>query len=154
MEQAIFGAGCFWGVEETLRKVKGVKKTTVGYMGGKTKNPSYEQVCTAATGHIEVVKVEFDPKIISYDHLLDIFWKNHDPTSRDKQGLDRGPQYRSAIFYYTEEQKNHALGSKEIQEKKRGKKIVTEILPAAAFYKAEEYHQQYLKKRGAAVCHF
>ena len=154
MQKATFGAGCFWGVEETFRKVKGVKKTTVGYMGGNIKNPSYEQVCSGTTGHIEVLQIEFDPKISSYDQLLDIFWKCHDPTSMDKQGPDRGIQYRSVIFFYTQEQKTQALRSKELQEKRRQKKMVTQILPATEFYKAEEYHQQYLKKKGLAVCHF
>ena len=150
MQKATFGGGCFWGVEETFRKTKGVTKTTVGYMGGKTKNPSYEQVCTDTTGHIEVVQLEFNPKIISYNELLDIFWNCHDPTSMDRQGPDAGTQYRSVIFYHNEEQHKQAQASKEKQKKK----IVTKILPTQEFYKAEEYHQQYLKKRGLAVCHF
>ncbi len=154
MEKATFAAGCFWGVEETLRKINGVKKTVVGYMGGKIKNPSYEQVCSDTTGHIEVVQIEFNPKIISYLKLLDIFWSCHDPTAKDRQGPDVGAQYRSVIFYHTEEQHKQAEISKESIAKNYKKKIVTEILPAQEFYKAEEYHQQYLRKRGLAVCHF
>lgn len=156
MEKATFGGGCFWGIEETFRKIKGVKKTTVGYMGGKIKNPTYEQVCTDKTGHVEVVQVEFDPKILSYEDLLQIFWNAHNPTTLDRQGPDIGTQYKSVIFYYSEKQKESAMKSKEKLEKSKKfkEKIVTAILPAQEFYKAEEYHQKYLKKRGLAVCHF
>ncbi|MBI5797410.1 peptide-methionine (S)-S-oxide reductase MsrA [Candidatus Woesearchaeota archaeon] len=152
MEKATFGAGCFWHLEETLRNSKGVIRTTVGYEGGKIKNPSYEQVCTNKTGHIEVVELDFDPKIISYKKFLEIFWEEHDPASMDRQGPDAGAQYRSVIFYHTEEQKEQAMQSKEAWEKKHKKKIVTKILPAETFYKAEEYHQKYLMKRGLRTC--
>ncbi|MSR85923.1 peptide-methionine (S)-S-oxide reductase [Candidatus Woesearchaeota archaeon] len=156
MEQAMFGAGCFWGVEAAFGKVKGVKKTAVGYSGGKIKSPSYEQICTDKTGHAEVVQVDFDPKIISYEKLLDIFWNLHDPTTMNRQGPDLGSQYRSVIFYYNKKQKESAIKSKELLEKSKKfkTKIVTQILPADQFYKAEDYHQQYLEKRGLAVCHF
>ena len=154
MEKAIFAAGCFWSVEAAFRKIKGVAKTTVGYCGGKTKNPSYEQVCTGSTGHVEVVQVEFDPKKVSYKELLNVFWNTHDPTTKDHQGSDVGTQYRSVIFYHTEKQKECAIQSREKEEKKYKNKITTEILPAKEFYKAEEYHQQYLEKCDLAVCHF
>jgi peptide-methionine (S)-S-oxide reductase len=155
MEKATFAAGCFWGVEETFRNVKGVLKTTVGYSGGTLENPTYEQVCTDRTGHAEVVQVEFDPAQVSYVQLLDIFWENHDPTTMNRQGPDTGTQYRSAIFYHTPEQKAAAEASKERQSNsgKFKRPIVTEITAAAPFYPAEEYHQQYLMKRGEASCH-
>jgi len=153
MEKATFGGGCFWGVEEIFRKVKGVTKTTVGYAGGKTENPTYEQVCANTTGHKEVVQLEFDPKKVSYEELLDVFWSCHDPTSLDKQGPDVGTQYRSVIFYHTEKQKERAYASKEKWEKTKGYKIVTEILPLKKFYPAEEYHQHYLQKRDLGFCH-
>ena len=149
--KALFGAGCFWGVEEAFRQVKGLK-TTVGYAGGTTTNPSYEQVCSDITGHAEVVLVEYDPAQFSYDQLLDIFWEVHDPTTKNRQGPDVGKQYRSVIFYYTEEQKKKALASKEQVQKKFSRPIVTEILPAPTFYPAEEYHQEYLAKKGAKSC--
>ena len=154
-EKATFAAGCFWGVEETFRKTKGVVNTAVGYTGGQMKNPSYEDVCSDETGHAEAVQVEFDPKKVSYEKLLGIFWQNHDPTQLNRQGLDFGSQYRSAVFYHSEKQKQAALKSKEMLEKskKYSKPIVTEILPAAGFYRAEEYHQQYLEKRGLSTCH-
>jgi len=154
-EKATFGAGCFWHVESAFRKVKGVLNTTAGYMGGTLKNPTYEEVCTDKTGHAEVVQVEFDPKQVSYEQLLDVFWKIHDPTSLNRQGPDTGTQYRSAIFYHNEEQKTAAIKSKEKLEKsgKYKKPIVTEILPSKEFYKAEEYHQKYLEKRGLKVCY-
>ena len=148
MQKACFGAGCFWHVELEFSKIKGVTRTLVGYMGGKLKDPSYEAVCTDRTGHAEVVYLEYDEKVVSYEKLLDVFWKIHDPTTLNKQGPDIGTQYRSAIFYYTNEQKEQALKSKE----KINKKAVTEIVPADLFYKAEEYHQQYLKKRGLYTC--
>lgn len=147
MEIATFGAGCFWGVEAAYQKIKGVIKTTVGYMGGTTKNPSYENVCTDKTGHAEVVQVQFDNKIVKYEELLDVFWKIHDPTQLNRQGFDIGTQYRSVIFYHNEKQKILAEKSKNKQEKSK-KQIVTEIVPAKEFYKAEEYHQNYLKKQG------
>ena len=148
-EKATFAAGCFWGVEETFRKTKGVVNTAVGYTGGKMKNPSYEDVCSDETGHAEAVQVEFDPKKVSYEKLLGIFWQNHDPTQLNRQGLDFGSQYRSAVFYHSEKQKQAALKSKEMLEKskKYSKPIVTEILPAAGFYRAEEYHQRYKQKQ-------
>lgn len=155
MEKATFAAGCFWGVEEAFRQVKGVKKTAVGYVGGTAENPTYQKVCTGKTGHAEAVEIEYDPKEITYDSLLAIFWTNHDPTQMNQQGPDVGTQYRSAIFYHSEEQKRQAISSKENLEKsKRFKRtIATEIVPATMFYRAEEYHQQYLAKRGMSSCH-
>ncbi len=155
LEKATFGAGCFWGVEAAYRKIKGVISTVVGYMGGNLKNPSYEDVCTDKTGHVEVVQIEFDPLVVSYENLLEVFWNIHDPTQLNKQGPDIGTQYKSVIFYHNEKQKKKAEVSKNKQEKlkKYSKPIVTEILEAKTFYKAEEYHQQYLEKRGASNCH-
>ena len=156
MEKAIFAAGCFWGVEKKFSEVKGVKKTAAGYTGGHTKNPAYEEVCTDTSGHAEAVEVEFDPKIVSYEELLDLFWNMHDPTTPNRQGPDFGSQYRSAIFYTSESQRKKALASKERLEKSKEYKypIVTEITKASKFYRAEEYHQQYLKKKGIGfVCH-
>ncbi len=154
-EKATFGAGCFWGVEATFRKVPGVTATAVGYAGGKTQNPSYKDVCTDTTGHAEVVEVQFDPAQVSYDTLLDIFWENHDPTTKNRQGPDWGTQYRSAIFVHSPEQQKQAQASKERLQAsgKWGRPIVTEITPAPEFYRAEDYHQQYLEKRGLASCH-
>jgi peptide-methionine (S)-S-oxide reductase len=152
---ATFGAGCFWGVEAAFRQIPGVTGTAVGYLGGTLANPTYHDVCTGRTGHAEVVQVEFDPAKVTYEQLLDVFWKNHDPTTLDRQGPDVGTQYRSAIFYHSPAQKEEAEASKE-QLSKSGKfrrPIVTEITPASAFYKAEDYHQQYLEKRGLASCH-
>ncbi len=148
--KATFGAGCFWHVEDIFRKTKGVKSTQVGYIGGKLANPTYEEVCTDKTGHAEAVQVEYDPAEISFDELLQIFWKNHDPTSLNRQGPDIGIQYRSAIFFYNDEQKEIAKRSKDDLEKsgKFQKSIVTEIVPAPQFYKAEEYHQKYFQKLG------
>ena len=155
MEKATFGAGCFWGVEAAFRKQKGVKTTAAGYMGGQKENPTYEDVCTDKTGHAEVVQVEFDTAAVSYELLLDIFWKSHNPTQLNRQGPDIGTQYRSAVFYHTEAQKKAAEASK-VALANSGKyktPIVTEISPARTFYKAEDYHQQYLEKRGLAACH-
>ena len=152
LETATFGAGCFWWVEESFRKLKGVISTEVGYSGGKTKNPSYEEVCSGETGHAESARIKFDPSIISYEKLLDVFWRIHDPTTLNRQGPDLGKQYRSVIFYHNKEQKETAEKSKANLEKK-GMKIVTEIVPATDFYKAEEYHQKYLLKKGSKVCH-
>ncbi|MBI4131766.1 MAG: peptide-methionine (S)-S-oxide reductase MsrA [Nitrosarchaeum sp.] len=148
--KATFGAGCFWHVEDLLRKTKGVKSTQVGYIGGKLAHPTYEEVCTDTTGHAEAVQVEYDPNEISYDELLKVFWNNHDPTSLNRQGPDVGNQYRSAIFFHDEEQKKIAQKSKEELEKlgQFQKPIVTEIVPAPEFYKAEEYHQKYFQKHG------
>ncbi|UCH71527.1 MAG: peptide-methionine (S)-S-oxide reductase MsrA [Thermoplasmatales archaeon] len=154
IEIATFGAGCFWGVEASFEKIKGVTKTTVGYMGGNFKNPTYEDVCTDKTGHAEVTQVEFDNIIVSYDELLDVFWNIHDPTQKNRQGVDIGSQYRSVIFYHNKNQKNTAEKSKtRLTELKKYKKpIVTEITEAKEFYKAEEYHQDYLKKNKGASC--
>ncbi len=155
MQKATFAAGCFWGVEAAFRQTKGVKSTTVGYTGGHTKNPTYEDVCTDRTGHAEAVEVEFDPAEVSYENLLGVFWENHDPTQRNRQGPDVGAQYRSAIFYHTPEQQAAAAASKEKldQSGQFKRPIATEIVPASEFYRAEEYHQQYLEKRGLASCH-
>ena len=152
MEKATFGAGCFWGVEAAFRQVKGVAQTAVGFMGGHTDNPSYEDVCTGATGHAEVVQVQYDPAEVSYEQLLQVFWDNHDPTHLDRQGPDVGTQYRSVIFFHTPEQEAAARSSKE-QQKAPGRfprPIVTATEPAAPFWKAEEHHQQYFEKRGIA----
>ncbi|MCZ6622869.1 MAG: peptide-methionine (S)-S-oxide reductase MsrA [Deltaproteobacteria bacterium] len=150
MQKATFGAGCFWGVEAAFRKVKGVVSSAVGYSGGSLKNPTYEDVCTDQTGHAEVVEVKYDPAKVSYDELLKVFWEIHDPTTLNRQGPDIGTQYRSAILFHTPEQKSAAEASKErLQSSGKYKKpIVTEITPASEFYQAEEYHQQYLARRG------
>lgn len=155
MEFATFGAGCFWGVEETFRKMPGVISTAVGYMGGEKENPTYHDVCSDRTGHAEVVHIEFDPTQISYDQLLDVFWKSHNPTTINRQGPDVGTQYRSVIFYHSPEQKNIADASiKKLTEQQVYKNpIVTQVVPAEPFYRAEEYHQKYLKKRGLDNCH-
>jgi peptide-methionine (S)-S-oxide reductase len=154
-QKATFGAGCFWGVEAAFRQIPGVKATAVGYMGGSTQNPTYQDVCTDETGHAEVVEVIFDPHQVGYDRLLQVFWENHNPTTLNRQGPDIGSQYRSAIFYHTPEQESAAKASKQkLQESgKFSKPIVTEITPAKEFYRAEDYHQQYLEKRGLASCH-
>jgi peptide-methionine (S)-S-oxide reductase len=154
MQEATFGAGCFWGVEDVFRQVDGVISTTVGYSGGDLENPTYENVCTDRTGHAEVVKVEFDEKKVSFEELLQIFWDIHDPTTLNRQGPDIGSQYRSAIFYHTEEQKITAIESrKNLEEsKKHQNPIVTEIVPAKTFYRAEEYHQKYFQKKGISHC--
>ncbi len=148
--KATFGAGCFWHVEDLLGKTKGVKSTQAGYTGGQLSNPTYEQVCTDNTGHAEAVEVEYDPDEISYEQLLDVFWNNHNPTTLNRQGPDMGIQYRSAIFYHDEEQKTTAEKSKQSLDvsEKYEDPIVTEIVPATTFYKAEEYHQKYFKKCG------
>jgi peptide-methionine (S)-S-oxide reductase len=151
-EKAVFAAGCFWGVQAEFDNIPGVISTVVGYTGGKTKNPSYEDVCTGKTGHAESVEVEYDPEIASYDDLLDAFWQIHNPTTKNRQGLDIGSQYRSAIFYFSDEQKKKALESLKNEQEKCSRPIVTEIKPAKEFYKAEEYHQHYLKKNKKAVC--
>jgi len=155
MESAMFGAGCFWGVEAAFRQVKGVQSTAVGYAGGHTENPTYREVCSDSTGHAEVVWVEFDPSEISYEELLDVFWNCHNPTTPNRQGPDVGSQYRSAIFYTNEEQRQLAEASKQrlAASEKYGKPIVTEITAASTFYRAEDYHQQYLEKRGQSSCH-
>lgn len=154
MEKATFAAGCFWGVEETFRALPGVLDTAVGYTGGTTENPSYREVCTGRTGHAEAVQVEYDPARISYDRLLDAFWSSHDPTTKDRQGPDIGTQYRSAIFFHTPEQEAAARKSiARLESEGRFRRpIVTVIEPASAFWRAEEYHQRYLEKQGAASC--
>ena len=155
MEKATFGAGCFWGVEAAFRLIKGVKSTAVGYAGGRTENPSYRDVCTDSTGHAEVVQVEYDPSEVSYDDLLEVFWSNHNPTTLNRQGPDVGTQYRSVIFFHGPEQEAAARASKERNDQsgRFNRPIVTQIEPAPAFFRAEEYHQQYLEKRGLASCH-
>ncbi|MBA3257459.1 MAG: peptide-methionine (S)-S-oxide reductase MsrA [Pyrinomonadaceae bacterium] len=155
MLKATFGAGCFWGVEAAFRKIKGVTSTQVGYLGGNVENPSYRDVCTGRTGHAEVVEVEYDPSIVSYEELLRVFWENHDPTQHNRQGPDVGAQYRSAIFFHSPEQEVAAKASKQTLERdgKYKRPIATEITPTSKFYRAEKYHQQYLEKRGLAQCH-
>lgn len=155
MANAMFGAGCFWGVEAAFRRVKGVRSTAVGYAGGSLKNPTYHDVCTGTTGHAEVVQVEYDPAVTKYDDLLTVFWENHDPTTLNRQGPDVGTQYRSAIFFESPEQEAAAIASKERLEKsgRFKRSIVTQIEPATGFWRAEDYHQQYLEKRGMATCH-
>ncbi|HEV8131998.1 MAG TPA: peptide-methionine (S)-S-oxide reductase MsrA [Acidobacteriota bacterium] len=154
MEKATFAAGCFWGVEAAFRQLEGVTSTQVGYTGGALENPTYEDVCTDRTGHAEAVELEYDPSQVSYDRLLDEFWNVHDPTTPNRQGPDVGTQYRSAIFFHTPEQRSAALVSKGNLEKsgRHKKPIITEIVPASEFYRAEEYHQQYLEKRGMSSC--
>jgi peptide-methionine (S)-S-oxide reductase len=155
MSKATFAAGCFWGVEEAFRHIKGVTSTTVGYTGGTTPNVTYKQVCTGSTGHAEAVEVEFDPAQVSYRELVAAFFQNHNPTTLNRQGPDFGTQYRSAIFYHDAEQETEARESIATLEKSHifNRPIVTELKPAGPFYRAEEYHQQYLSKRGAASCH-
>ena len=154
MAIATFGAGCFWGVEAAFRGVKGVAATAAGYMGGPLDNPTYKDVCTDTTGHAEVVEVEYDPAEVSYNELLDVFWKSHNPTTLNRQGPDVGAQYRSEIFFHTPEQESTAMASRENAQTNFTKPIVTEIAAASTFWRAEEYHQQYLEKRGQASCHF
>lgn len=155
-EMAMFGAGCFWGVEATFRKVPGVLDTAVGYSGGHTKNPTYKQVCTDRTGHAEVILIEFDPAKVSYKQLLEVFWANHDPTTVNRQGPDVGTQYRSVVFYFTPEQAAAAKAMKtELTKVKRFRRpIVTQIVQAGEFWPAEEYHQRYLEKKGLDSCHY
>ena len=150
MEQATFGAGCFWKVEAAFRAVRGVTRTAAGYLGGTFESPRYEDICTGRTGHAEVVEVTFDPALTDYNTLLDIFWRSHDPTTLNRQGPDIGQQYRSAIFYHDESQRQQAEASKRKRDQAANfdAPIVTEIMPATTFYRAEDYHQQYLEKRG------
>ena len=154
MAQATFGAGCFWGVEVAFRQVPGVIDATVGYAGGTVADPSYEQVCTGRTGHAEVVQVEYDPAQVRYEQLLDVFFANHDPTQLNRQGPDVGTQYRSVIFYHDEAQAQAARAAKDaLQASGRHRRpMVTEIVPFSNFFRAEEYHQRYLEKRGLASC--
>ena len=155
MAKATFAAGCFWGVEAAFRRIPGVLGTRVGYVGGKTENPTYQQVCTDTTGHAEAVEVEFDPAKTPYSSLLNVCWENHNPTQVNRQGPDVGTQYRTAIFFHSPEQEAEARASKEALDKsgKYKAKIATQVVPEATFYPAEEYHQQYLEKRGLATCH-
>jgi peptide-methionine (S)-S-oxide reductase len=153
LQIATFAAGCFWGVEAAFRQVEGIKSTLVGYTGGRFKNPSYKDVCSGKTGHAEAVQITYDPNMVSYEKLVEMFWIIHDPTTRNRQGPDVGTQYRSAIFFHTPEQAKAALLSKNKHQKKIKKRIVTEIKRATEFYKAEEYHQRYLEKKGKASCH-
>lgn len=153
MAIATFGAGCFWGVEAAYRQIPGVTSTAVGYMGGTLDNPTYQDVCTDGTGHAEVVQLEYDPERVPYERLLDVFFENHDPTQLNRQGPDVGTQYRSAIFVHSPEQE--AVARRVVSERapKYRRSIVTEVVPAATFWRAEEYHQQYLEKRGLSSCH-
>ncbi len=154
MESATFAAGCFWGVEAAFRQLPGVTATRVGYTGGTARSPSYELVCTGSTGHAEAVQVTYDPERVSYDDLLSVFWENHNPTTRDRQGFDIGSQYRSANFFHSPEQEAAARSSRERldAEGRWRSPIVTEIQPAGDFWEAEDYHQQYLEKRGRSSC--
>jgi peptide methionine sulfoxide reductase msrA/msrB len=154
-ELATFAAGCFWGVEALFRQIEGVRSVVVGYTGGSRENPTYEDVCSGTTGHAEAVRIEFDPMAVTYERLLEIFWENHDPTTPDRQGPDIGHQYRSAIFYHSSEQRQTAAEAlKKLQKSDRfSRPIVTEIVAASEFFPAEEYHQRYLEKKGAASCH-
>ena len=154
LETATFAAGCFWGVEDTFMKKKGVKATSVGYTGGNFSNPTYEDVCTDKTGHAEAIQLRFDPREVSYEELLDLFWSIHDPTTKNRQGPDIGSQYRSTIFYHTAEQENIAKKSKQdLDDSRFQNKIVTEIVPATTFYPAENYHQKYYQKNGGGNCY-
>lgn len=155
LERATFAAGCFWGVEEAFLKMKGVKSTRVGYTGGNFPDPSYEDVCTDRTGHAEAIELEFDPNEISYRELLDFFWSIHNPTTKNRQGPDIGSQYRSTIFYHNPEQERIARKSRQHLDDSNSfqNKIVTEIVPAATFYQAEDYHQKYYQKIGGGSCY-
>jgi peptide-methionine (S)-S-oxide reductase len=153
LTKATFGAGCFWGVEAAFRRLAGVKSTRVGYMGGTMRKPTYEDVCTDQTGHAEVVEVTFDPSVISYHDVMEVFWDNHNPTTLNRQGPDVGSQYRSVIFYHSPDQLSEARASRDAAQARFPKQIVTQILPASDFWPAEEYHQQYLEKRGLSHCH-
>lgn len=156
MERATFAAGCFWGVEQAFREVRGVVDTRVGYIGGHTDSPNYKQVCSDGTGHAEAVEVTFDPDQVRYRELLGLFFEIHDPTTRNRQGPDIGSQYRSAIFTHGKEQEAEALAAKDqlaASGRFSGREITTEITPAPTFWEAEEYHQQYFAKRGGGSCH-
>jgi methionine-S-sulfoxide reductase len=151
-QRATFAAGCFWGIEAAFREVEGVVATRVGYTGGTTADPSYEQVCAGSTGHAEAVTVWFDPSVVSYGELLELFWSIHDPTTPNRQGWDFGSQYRSAIFFGDEDQQRVAVASRDDHQASLSRSIVTEIVPAAEFYDAEDYHQRYFEKHGGAYC--
>lgn len=154
LKKATFGAGCFWGVEAAFRQVPGVVDTAVGFAGGKTEHPTYSQVCGHRTGHAEVVEVVYDPAQVSYDQLLDVFWSIHNPTTKNRQGLDFGSQYRSVVFYHDEEQRESAETAKKAlgDSGEHRRKIVTQIVPEAAFWRAEEYHQRYYDRLGISSC--
>jgi peptide-methionine (S)-S-oxide reductase len=152
LEAATFGAGCFWQVEVEFRNTDGVEDAVVGYSGGSTERPSYEDVCTGRTGHAEAVEVSFDPEEVSYDELLEVFWGLHDPTQKNRQGPDVGSQYRSAIYFHTPEQEKQAIASRDRTQANLSKPIATEIAPAGSFWPAEDYHQRYLEKHGLATC--
>ena len=151
-QRATFAAGCFWGVEAAFREIEGVVATRVGYTGGSSADPNYEQVCSDTTGHAEAVQVWFDPTVVSYDDLLETFWSIHDPTTRNRQGWDFGSQYRSAIFFHDANQERVAIDSRDQHQSTLARPIVTQIFPASAFYDAEEYHQRYFEKHGGAFC--
>jgi peptide-methionine (S)-S-oxide reductase len=152
LQRATFAAGCFWGVEASFREIEGVVETRVGYTGGQSADPSYEQVCSGDTGHAESVEVRFDPELVSYGDLLEAFWSMHDPTTPDRQGWDFGSQYRSAIFFQDPEQERLAIASRDRHQESLRRPIVTQIAPASRFYDAEDYHQRYFEKHGGAVC--
>jgi peptide-methionine (S)-S-oxide reductase len=152
LERATFAAGCFWGVEASFREIEGVVATKVGYTGGTTDDPTYQQVCSDRTGHAEAVDVWFDPAIVSYDQLLSVFWTIHDPTTRNRQGWDLGSQYRSAVFFHDADQESVAIASRDARQVSLSRPIVTQIVPAPRFYDAEEYHQRYFEKHGGAAC--
>jgi peptide-methionine (S)-S-oxide reductase len=152
LERATFAAGCFWGVEASFREIEGVASTRVGYTGGRTVDPTYEQVCSDTTGHAEAVEVSFDPALVSYDQLLSVFWSIHDPTTPNRQGWDFGSQYRSAIFFHDADQERQAIASHAERQGVLTRSIVTEVAPAPGFYEAEDYHQRYFEKHGGAVC--
>ncbi|MGZ4183913.1 MAG: peptide-methionine (S)-S-oxide reductase MsrA [Solirubrobacteraceae bacterium] len=152
LQRATFAAGCFWGIETAFREIEGVVRTSVGYTGGSTVDPTYEQVCSDTTGHAEAVEVWFDPATVSYDELLNVFWSIHDPTTRNRQGWDFGSQYRSAIFFHDADQEKLATASRDTRQANTSRTIVTEIVPAVPFYDAEDYHQRYFEKHGGAVC--
>jgi peptide-methionine (S)-S-oxide reductase len=152
-ERATFAAGCFWGVEASFRRLPGVTATRVGYSGGHAEDPSYYDVCSDTTGHAEAVEVTFDPDRVSYDELLDLFWRSHDPTQGNRQGPDIGSQYRSAVFFHSPEQEEAALASRARVQAQLPVRVTTEVVPATTFYEAEDYHQQYLEKQGRATCH-
>jgi peptide-methionine (S)-S-oxide reductase len=151
-KKATFGAGCFWGVEAAFRQLDGVTRTRVGYSGGSLENPTYEDVCSHTTGHAEVVEVTYDPERVSYDQLLQVFWRKHDPTQLNRQGWDIGDQYRSVVFFHDKEQQEAALAAKAREQASYTAPIVTQVEPAETFYEAEDYHQQYLEKRGRSTC--
>jgi peptide-methionine (S)-S-oxide reductase len=152
-ETATFAAGCFWGVEAAFRQIPGVLEAVSGYTGGRVENPSYRQVCGHTTGHAEAVEVTFDPQRVSYEQLLSVFWQIHDPTQLNRQGPDVGDQYRSAIFTHSPEQQRAAIASRDLEQAKLSRPIVTQIVPAQKFWRAEEYHQRYVEKNGGAACH-